>query len=297
MRTAMPLLTCSRITERGPSATWESISTPRLMGPGCMTMASGLAVARRSSVRPKSWKYSCSLGSMAPRMRSRWRRSMMTTSASRTPSRRSWKTRAPRDSGSAGSRVRGAMMRTSPAPRVLRAASWERATRECKMSPTIATVSWPKSPLCRRMVNMSSMPWVGWEWRPSPALMTLTPGATCWAIKWAAPLSAWRTTNMSTCMASRLRRVSSRVSPLDVEEAAMLRVSTSADSRLAANSKVVRVRVLVSKKRLATVLPRHRGTFFTAWRATPRKPSVLSRILIRSSRLNPSRVRKCLRWP
>jgi hypothetical protein len=34
--TAMPFVTCSSITERGRSATSESISTPRFIGPGCM---------------------------------------------------------------------------------------------------------------------------------------------------------------------------------------------------------------------------------------------------------------------
>jgi hypothetical protein len=43
----------------------------------------------------------------------------------------------------------------------------------------------------------------------------------------------------------------------------MLRVSTSADSRLAASSKVVRVRVLASKNRLTTVLPCRVGSFLT----------------------------------
>ena len=47
MRTARPLVTCSRMTDRGPSATFEAISTPRFIGPGCMTMASLLAIARR----------------------------------------------------------------------------------------------------------------------------------------------------------------------------------------------------------------------------------------------------------
>ena len=37
MRTATPLVTWSRITEWGPSATFEASSMPRLMGPGCMT--------------------------------------------------------------------------------------------------------------------------------------------------------------------------------------------------------------------------------------------------------------------
>jgi len=43
MRTATPISTCSRISDCAPSATMESISTPRFIGPGCMTSASGLA--------------------------------------------------------------------------------------------------------------------------------------------------------------------------------------------------------------------------------------------------------------
>jgi len=50
--TAMPKVTCGRITACAPSATAESISTPRFIGPGCMTMASGLASASFSGVRP-----------------------------------------------------------------------------------------------------------------------------------------------------------------------------------------------------------------------------------------------------
>ena len=58
--------------------------------------------------------------------------------------------------------------------------------------------------------------------------------------------------------------VSSSVSPLLVDETPMLRLMTSADRRLAAISNVVRVRVLFSKKRLNTVLPRSSGTFLTS---------------------------------
>ena len=54
MRTAMPKVTCGKITDCLPSATLESISTPRFIGPGCNTMASGLASASLSSVRPVS---------------------------------------------------------------------------------------------------------------------------------------------------------------------------------------------------------------------------------------------------
>ena len=43
MRTATPISTWSVMTEAGPSAMAGSISTPRFIGPGCMTMASGLA--------------------------------------------------------------------------------------------------------------------------------------------------------------------------------------------------------------------------------------------------------------
>ncbi len=53
MRTATPISTCSVIVERpGWSATLLSISTPRFIGPGCMTIASGFAFSRRFGVRP-----------------------------------------------------------------------------------------------------------------------------------------------------------------------------------------------------------------------------------------------------
>src|SRR5262249_47865775 len=43
MRTATPISTCSRMSDCAPSATAVSISTPRFIGPGCMTSAFGLA--------------------------------------------------------------------------------------------------------------------------------------------------------------------------------------------------------------------------------------------------------------
>jgi hypothetical protein len=69
---------------------------------------------------------------------------------------------------------------------------------------------------------------------------------------------------MSASIATRLSTVSSSVSPLDVDDAPMLRLITSADSRLAAISNVVRVRVEFSKNRLNTALPRSSGTFLTS---------------------------------
>jgi hypothetical protein len=58
-----------------------------------------------------------------------------------------------------------------------------------------------------------------------------------------------------------------------VDDVDTLTLSTSADRRLAASSKVVRVRVLGSKKRLTMVLPRSSGTFLTARPPTPAKDS------------------------
>src|SRR4029078_12165552 len=58
IRTATPLAPCSRITEYGPSATSDAISTPRFIGPGCMMITSGLARATRPADIPKVVKYS-----------------------------------------------------------------------------------------------------------------------------------------------------------------------------------------------------------------------------------------------
>ena len=49
----------------------------------------------------------------------------------------------------------------SGVPSVVSAWICERATRECRISPTMATRSRVKSSLWRRMVNISSMAWVG----------------------------------------------------------------------------------------------------------------------------------------
>ena len=78
-------------------------------------------------------------------MRSFCRRSITTTSQSRRPSAMSWKTRTPRRSTSAGISVFGPTTRRSGTPSVFNANICERATREWRMSPTIATVSAEKS--------------------------------------------------------------------------------------------------------------------------------------------------------
>jgi prolyl oligopeptidase len=78
----------------------------------------------------------------------------------------------------------------------------ERATRECLMSPTMATLRPAKRRLCVRMVRTSSSPWVGCDTCASPALITETCGAT-WSIRNSGmPASESRITNTSVFMAS-----------------------------------------------------------------------------------------------
>src|SRR5258706_874334 len=147
------------------------------------------------------------------------------------------------------------------------------------------------------MVKRSSRPWVGCAWRPSPALITCSCGLTWRAMRNGAPEAPWRTMKMSACIAERFATVSSSVSPLDWEETATLRLMTSAESRLAAISKVVRVRVDASKKRLNTLLPRSSGTFFTSRSVTPANDSAVSRICSSTSRGSPSIDSRCCSSP
>ena len=66
---------------------------------------------------------------------------------------------------------------------------------------------------------------------------------------------------MSALSASKFLAVSFNVSPFFREEASAVKLITSALNRCAASSKLIRVRVEGSIKRLTTVLPRKAGTF------------------------------------
>ena len=55
MRTATPFATCSRTVEAGESAATDEISSPRFIGPGCITIASGAASASFSASSPQRW--------------------------------------------------------------------------------------------------------------------------------------------------------------------------------------------------------------------------------------------------
>ena len=85
-------------------------------------------------------------------------------------------------------------------------------------------------------------------------------------------------TMQSGDMASRFRAVSSRVSPLLTLEVEALMLTASAERRLAAISKEVRVLVEGSKKRLMTVRPRSAGTFLISSREISRNYSAVFRM-------------------
>src|SRR6202044_271138 len=80
MRTLTPLATCSTIVDRAESATSAAISTPRFIGPGCITMACSGSCAIRATSRPYRRLYSRTLGKYAAFIRSCWTRIIMITS-------------------------------------------------------------------------------------------------------------------------------------------------------------------------------------------------------------------------
>ena len=113
-------------------------------------------------------------------------------------------------------------------------------------------------------------------------------GAAVRASRCGAPDEAWRMTIMSGDIASRLRTVSRRLSPLVTLEVAVAMLSVSALSRFSAISNDVRVRVLGSKNRFTTVRPRSVGTFLIARPPISFIASAVSRMSVISSASSPA---------
>ena len=82
------------------------------------------------------------------------------------------------------------------------------------------------------------------------------------------PLVLCRTTNAATPIALTVSMVSFKLSPLFTLDVDTLKVIVSADRRLAAVSKLIRVRVESSKNKLTIVRPLSAGTFGTGRRLT-----------------------------
>src|SRR4029079_12232078 len=133
MRTATPLVTWSRITEPGNSPGSATISTPRFIGPGCITSACAGSRPARRVVSPYIVEYSRRLGSSASSIRSRCTRNRYSTSRSGSTASRSQETSTGQPSSVGGSNVGGAT-RVTCAPRAVNASTLLRATRLCLMS-------------------------------------------------------------------------------------------------------------------------------------------------------------------
>src|SRR6476620_9619934 len=201
-------------------------------------------------------------------------------------------TSTPNRSMPTGSSVEGATTRTR-APSALSRMMFERATRECKMSPQMATVSRSMRPLLRRMVSASSSAWVGCSCEPSPAL--ITEQSTLRASSSTAPEAWCRTTMISGRMALRVIAVSISVSPLRMEDEPTDMFMTSAPSRLPASSNEAWVRVETSKNRLINVRPRNELCFFSIWRLSATNSSARSSRPKISAGESPSIPNRC-RW-
>ena len=93
-----------------------------------------------------------------------------------------------------------------------------------------------------------------------------------------APGVGWRTTITSAPIASMFLAVSMNVSPLERLETLAVKSWVSAESRLAARLKLVRVRVEFSKKRLKTIRPWSAGTFLRLRVEISANDSAVSRI-------------------
>ena len=101
-------------------------------------------------------------------------------------------------------------------------------------------------------------------------------------------------TTASALIASKVWAVSFSDSPLDTEDPLALKLMTSAESRLAAASKEMRVRVESSKNRFTTVRPRRAGSFLISRSPTADISCAVSRIWMAFSRLSCSVDNKCL---
>ena len=166
------------------------------------------------------------------------------------------------------------------------------ATRECRISPTMAMFFPETSPCFSSKLKASSKACVGCSCVPSPALTTTV--FTFFAKKLAAPGCGCRITTRSTFMARMLFTVSTRVSPLATEELFAEKFRTSALSRFSASSNDNRVRVEFSKNRFAMVKSRNEGTFLIGLLMTSLNPSAVLKMSSKSFRVNPRMPVRCL---
>ena len=158
------------MSELAASATSGAISTPRFIGPGCITSCVG---RRRSRVTPQRAVYSRRLGHV--RGAGQHPLALHAQDVDDVGVRR-WRGCRGRRARPVASMPRGISgggpTSVTSMPISRKPAMLERATRECSTSPTIATCTPSSRPSASRMVYRSSRHCVGCWCLPSPALTT-----------------------------------------------------------------------------------------------------------------------------
>ena len=195
-----------------------SISTPRFIGPGCMTMASGLASASRARVQAER-------AAVLARARQERARQPLALDAQhhhdvgalerRLERGRRRRRRASRPRAASACAGRRSAPSAPIVRKQVRVRARDAAVARCRRRSRPSSPS--SLPLARRMVNASSSACVGCSCVPSPALTTRGPRARGDVVR-ARPRPAWRITRTSGCIASRFFTVSSSVSPLTALE-------------------------------------------------------------------------------
>ena len=217
--------------------------------------------------------YSRLLGKNAACIRSAWIRSIMTTSGAvgerrvevvadaRRPGRR----RRP-------ARAWAARRASTSAPSVVSSHTFDRATRECRMSPTIVDAQAVESAAARGRAVQPAADREGVEQRLRRVLVRAVAGVDDAGVDPAARREGARSAGRAVAdddgvRPHRLRasaRCPSGSRPSRRSSPSPLKLMTSAESRFAAASNEMRVRVESSKKRFTTVLPRSVGSFLTS---------------------------------
>ena len=163
------------MTDFKSSALSADISSPRFIGPGCITIAFLDNLASRIEFKPKRFEYSCDDGKKESFIRSSWIRSIITTSHFEISSSRSYEIFTGQSDTPTGNKVGGATNVTC-APNLVNRSTLLLATLEWRISPTINTFTPDRSfslfLKCCFIVNASRSACVGCSCVPSPAFIT-----------------------------------------------------------------------------------------------------------------------------
>ena len=154
---------------------------------------------------------------------------------------------------------------------------FERTTRLCAMSPTIATFSPSIRPLRRRIVRASSSAWVGCSCAPSPALMTPQRELARQHARHAG-VGVADDDEVRGHRRDVVRRVEQGLALATATSRSVREVDDVGRQPLLGDLERDRVRVEGSKKRLTTVLPRSVGTFLIGRSATSANDSAVDRM-------------------